>query len=170
MSCYVILKNEYAKAAAVFGAFTEIEKYHEPLLYRYNFENQRMYNFYDVLNDFMELYKINYESVCESWRKTTIDQDESIDRKLCLQYKDYVKKLWTYKRHTDIKYHSEIKNIFYDLYKFFRSVLYQIDNKELREKASKIIGLYNGYLLEFLIQLDSYESDSWGEFNILNIE
>ena len=166
MSCYVILKNEYAKAAAVFGAFTEIEKYHEPLLYKYNFEKQRMYNFDDVMDDFMKLYELNYQSVCGSWNLFTIDQDAEIDTKTVLKYKDYIKKMWNYGRHTNINNITTIKNIFFDLYKFFRSVLYQIDNDEMNKQASKIIGTYNGYILDFLSQLDCIESDSWGEFNI----
>ena len=172
MSCFLISRQEFAKAGAVLGAFTEIQNsYKEPVLYRYNFEAKRMYNSDDVIKEILSLYDINLKSICDSW-----EEDESYFQDSwglaydeILQYKNYIKSL-NLKRHSDIKYRNKLVNILFGVHKFFNSVSYQIDDLALNKEANKIINQYNSYILEIISYLDHInvdtDVDSWGNFDI----
>lgn len=167
MSCYVINKQDYAKVGATLGAFTEIQSYYrEPILYKYNFEKGKLSDWQDIQKDILKLFDINLKSVSESWNEDLKDTEE-IDQTECIKYKEYIKKLWR-KRQMDIRYQTEFDKVMFSIYQFFRSVSYQIDNRELNEQANNIIGKYSNYLLEIMRESKHIENDTscWGAFEL----
>lgn len=168
MSCFTINKQDYARVGALFGAFTEIQDRHrEPMLYKYNFQKGRLCDWKDIVEDFTELYKINLESVNDNYDESNEDT-ETINFEECLKYKDYMRKLYMTAHHFDTTKRKEFKDLIFNIYHFFRSVNYQIDNQECSERAQVILGRYEGYLLEILKNMDCIEPsiDCWGAFEL----
>lgn len=167
MSSFAINKQDYARVGALFGAFTEIQDSHrEPMLYKYNFEKGRLCDWQDIVKDFTELYKINLESVNLQYEDNCEDT-ETINFEECLKYKEYMKKLYK-KARIDIREQKKVEELIFNIYHFFRSVNYQIDDKDCSIKAQLILGRYQGYLLEILKNLKYIEPsiECWGSFEL----
>lgn len=158
MSSFVISKSEYVKVGAFIGAFTEIRRRGDTLLYLYNVEEGRLYNSVDVINEMISIYKMNVDSVNEQYNESS-DYDESDSNQFEIaKYMAYAKKVLN----DENKLESAIANI----HQFFRSVNYQIENEELNEKAKKIMSKYECALVGILMETKGVETDSWGDFNI----
>ena len=167
MSSFIINKQDYARVGALFGAFTEIQESHrEPILYKYNFEKGRLCDWQDIVKDFTELYKLNLESVNLQYEENYED-DETIDFEECLKYKEYMKSLYK-KAQLDITKRDKVEELIFNIYHFFRSVNYQIEDEECSIKAKLIIGIYQGYMLEILKNLNHIEPsiECWGSFEL----
>ena len=160
MSSFIIDVEEYVKAGAFLGAFTEIKNYYrEPVIYKYNFEKGCLSNYNDVVKDFIELYKLNVKSFNDQYNESN---------RLNVKVEDYTNLISQYvARAKQIAHNKELlSQTIFNLHKFFRSVNYQIEEDNCSRKANKIMGEYRNYMFEILNLVEQKESECWGEFEI----
>ena len=158
MSSYLINKDDYVRVAGVIaGIGTSKNWYKENYIYRYNHEEKRVYEALDFYHDIMKLYELNY---LDMGYKTMPDENAyQIEYSKAFKYG---KEIVEFKR-------SELTNLIRNIHKFFQSVNYQIDNRELNKQANEIM---NSYLVALYNIKNNFETnydsniEYWGEFKI----
>lgn len=158
MSSYLINKDDYVRVAGVIaGIGTSISWLREQYIYKYNWEEQRVYTALDFYHDIMKLYELNYLDMgCKSM------PDENAYTNEYSKAFRYGKEVVEFKR-------SELADLIRNIHKFFQSVNYQIDNKELNRQANEIM---NSYLVALYNIRNNFETnynsniEYWGEFKI----
>lgn len=168
MSCYVISKSDYEKVAGCIAAIgTQLDYYREQNFYRceWNGTGYHLWDADDFRKDILKLYDLNVESVSKSWRKK-LDIDDATYQKEFLQGYELALKLW--RNRVDTIYDiANLEKLIYMINDFFKSVNYQLDDDECREKANKIMGYYQGQFVNLLKRIKvGYESLAWGEFDL----
>lgn len=165
MSSFVISKNYYIQAAAFIVALAEANT-REPIIYKYNQKKGRIYTREDYKQEFEHIYELNALSVQEQYGDKIPDADtdeytqlfdESI--KIC---HSAINRYWAgFERSGDLKKLAD------SFRKFTRSVLYQIENDDMRKEAAYILNSYIVDIYEFFAT--TRHVDAWGDFDVYNI-
>lgn len=158
MSSFIIDKQEYIKVGAFIGAFTEIRYRGDLLIYIYNEKANNLYNANDVINEMINIYKLNVDSVNKQYGDRTEYDNEEIDQMAVTKYMSYAKKIL----YDAKKLESAIANV----HKFFRSVNYQIEDKTMNNEAKETMQKFELALWNVLIEIKGIPTDSWGNFDI----
>ena len=66
--------------------------------------------------------------------------------------------------------YSKIKKAVFNFYNFTRSVNYQIEDRKLAADANKFLHKCNSMLVGVLYQLEHFESECWGSFDIFDFK
>lgn len=158
MSSFIIDKNEYVKVGAFIGAFTEIRNRGDLLIYLYNEKASRLYTANDVINEMVNVYQLNVDSVNEQYGDHTEYDNEEIDRMVVAKYMGYAKKI--------LYDENKLENAIANVHQFFRSVNYQIENEELNARAKEIMQKFECALWGVVIKIKGIPIETWGSFDI----
>ena len=160
MSCMLIDKQSYARIGTILGFFTEIEEGGGRVLYKYLMDKEKIADSDDIMQDILELYKINVASVCNRWDENIINDNSDIDFDDLRKYREYTNECC----YDSKKMYDLVLKIHY----FFESVRYQMYNDKLEAKANKIIFEYENRLLTILEKFSDEKTDinCWGSFNL----
>jgi hypothetical protein len=164
MSCFVVNKASFAKAAGIVAGIADAANQGASMdrFWLYDTKKNRNMTGTDYLDRFFQIYEMNCKSVSESWK-----EEQPVDKKQYAgDFKRAVsigKKLY-YHRWENGAYLRAVQ----ELRSFFSSVRYQIDNPELERKAANFM---NAITVKLFEQLDSTgDHDSWGELDLATFE
>lgn len=167
MSSFVISKSEYMKAAGFLaGLAAEKDCYREQLLRMWNSKDNRVMNDQDFIDAFTTLYNFNALSVQKQYKDNEPEADKNT----------YAKEFKAAKKATQqmvLDWHLERnRNVEMTIYKFqsfSSSILYQIEDPELSDKARFFLAKVQMKLFEVLRNFNGISEEdttSWGDFNI----
>jgi hypothetical protein len=158
MSSFVISKRDYIKAAGyIAGIVKERDRgIHE--FFVYDYELGRKMNIQDYYNKFVKCYEMNAKSVQEQYGDDEVETDENT-------YEDVFNEYMKYGSTDYITYECFRINIV-NLHKFFRSVLYQTENRTYATKMEDFFAKIESNLFEILFAGELEESECWGDFEI----
>lgn len=168
MSCFVISKNEYIKAAAFCAAAAETKKPHEKLLWIWNEQNGRTSTAEDIRADFVRLYEINAAAVVDRYDETMAENDpENYDNEWAETWRTAYALIGRSRYNTGDRLRA-LATV-YALVGFLDSVRYQIYGEENARDADKILNQYYRELHTLARHLSGVGDKTghcWGEFNI----
>lgn len=164
MSCFVIEKSSFAKAAGIVAGIADAANQGNRMdrFWLYSTEKNRNMTGTDYLEAFAKVYEMNLRSVSESW-KEIIPADTA----------DYTKEFKAAVKVGKKAYSSRWENGGYirtvqELRNFFQGVRYQIDNPVLEKKAASFL---DAITVRLFAQLDADDDhDSWGRLDLATFE
>ena len=146
MSCFIIDKIEYVKAAGLLYGVTEQD---EDMLHSRFLANIR--------ENFMDAYKKNVQSVNERYNENTKPEEEEYDEMF------EVYRVLGHEIGTNTNATMNMEQFRWSLYHFFGSVLYQIENQQLHMEVSA----YFYQVMTNLFYEKIHQSGTWwGEVSV----
>lgn len=164
MSCFVIEKSSFAKAAGIVAGIADAANFDaRDRFWLYDSKHGRNMTGTDYLEAFAKVYEMNLRSVSESW-KEIIPADTA----------DYTKEFKAAVKIGKKAYSSRWENGGYlrvaqELREFFQGVRYQIDNPVLEKKVASFLDAVTVRLFAQL-DADGDNHDSWGSLDLATFE
>lgn len=171
MSSFVISKEEYIKAAGFFAGIAEQKNfYKENVIYWWSDNKKRILTADDYYTAFPQLYDMNAVSVMRQYGDKVKETDNKDYKRTFEKYKAAATNLYTSAYIGSSSGYSEFKKTVFNFYNFTRSVNYQIEDRKLAADANKFLYKCNSMLVGVLYQLEHFESDCWGSFDIFDFK
>lgn len=161
MSCCVINKREYMKAAGFIAGMLDAGKASRYGLRLFADDRRSEYTPEDIRHDFTGLYLMNVESVRRSWEDGSIAADPGRYDEAFAEYraKGYAIAL----EHYDRKTQAAIAG----LQRFAASILYQLDDDTIAEAAQRYLARLLFNIRNFSDRIpQQHESEFWGEYTL----
>lgn len=162
MSSFVINKVDYVKCAGFLSAFTEIKKINnEPILRIWDISKNCAKDAKDVLNDFCKLAELNAESVALQYNEENNGVEDCMYEDEFSKYYKQAKLLFKYGGiFTEQEHKKQLQHAIYSVIKFFKSILYQIEDEKCAKQANFILQVLDGF--------NNDDFDTWGTFEIFD--
>lgn len=158
MSSFVIGKVSYVRCAGLVAGVAKAANStgFGDKFWLFNFAKQRNCTKEDYLEKFLEVWKINIESVCKQY-KTNVDEYAD-DR-------DYSEEFDKYFAYGQRIYHvkEDMLEAIYSMIQFARSVNYQIEDMEGGLVAGEFL---NAVIVKMIGVTDWCDDRCWGEFDM----
>lgn len=164
MSCFVVEKASFAKAAGIVAGIADSANARNGMerFWLYSTKHNRNMTGTDYLEAFYKVYELNLRSVSESWKEDL--QEDTAD--YTKEFKDGVK--IGKKAYSSRWQNGGYLRVVQELQFFFRGVRYQIDNPKLEKQA---VSFLNSVATKLFEQLDPDDDhDSWGEINLATFD
>ena len=161
MSCFVISKSEYIKAAGLIAGLAEASsKSHANRFWLYNFKDNRNYTTDDYYKTFCKCFEYNALSVQQQYKDEQPELDDNEYKDVFKEYINKGKRLFIYKGSQDTK------NAVINLKRFFDSCIYQTEEETYSTKMRYFFNQILVNLMEYAITTNEDSVTSWGTLDI----
>ena len=164
MSCFVIEKSSFAKAAGIVAGIADAANAGNSMdrFWLYDSKLGRNMTGTDYLEAFTKVYEMNLRSVSESWKEIlpadTADYTNEFKAAVKVGKKAYSSR---WENGGYLRTVQELRN-------FFQGVRYQIDNPVLEKKVASFL---DAITVRLFAQLDADDNhDSWGSLDLATFE
>ena len=161
MSCFVIGKEEYVKAAGCVAGIVEASnRGNRENVFIYDYQRQKKMEGRDFYDCFVELFQMNALNVYEYYSPRHPEDELYTDSN------DYMKLFgeWQKKGREAARDDQKLKRAIFNLRDFFRSAEYQTAENDAYYFKMKMI--FNNILVALMELLYPHECECWGDFNI----
>lgn len=152
MSSFVILKENYVKAAGLVAGIAKVKD-----LFIYDYQNGRKMTETDFYNSFIECYDMNKLSVVEQYHDPEMAGREPSDKELASVFKEYMQK-----GVSCMMSYSKSKDMIMHLRNFFQCAEYQTEKETYYFKMGMF---FNRILVALMPYLHHCEISGWSDLD-----